>query len=122
MLRSLLHSVKYFINRPRQLNRKITLERLEDRIVLDAAIAAAIDDQDQLSSHNTDMAVDAGAKTVEQSAQAQNAPTQASSLATDSSADPLSQIYNQDLSQILVTNTQDVLQNISGDDSPGGGE
>ncbi len=40
--------------KPRKRSRKITLERLEDRIVLDAAIAAAIDDQQQQDHHTTD--------------------------------------------------------------------
>ena len=104
----------------RKRSRKITLERLEDRIVLDAAIAAAIDDQQQQDHHTTDAAAQAGAKTVEQSAQTQNAPTQAASLGADGHTDPVTQIYSQDLSQILVTNAPDVIHGTAGTDSAGG--
>ena len=116
MLRSLLHKLNYLMGKPRQRNRKITLERLEDRIVLDAAIAAAIDDQQQITSNNIDV-TEAGAKTVEQSVEGQNAPTQAASLATDAHTDPLAQIYGQDLNQVLVTNAADVINGLTGTDA-----
>ncbi len=101
--------LRSIFSKARQRSRKITLERLEDRIVLDAAIAAAIDDQQQTSQTTADVSADAGATTVEQSVDVQSAPTEAASLATDTASDPLSQIYTQDLSQVLVTNATDVI-------------
>ena len=101
--------LRSIFSKARQRSRKITLEKLEDRIVLDAAIAAAIDDQQQTSQTTADVSADAGATTVEQSVDVQSAPTEAASLATDTASDPLSQIYTQDLSQVLVTNATDVI-------------
>ena len=105
-------------SRPRKRSRKITLERLEDRIVLDAAIAAAIDDQQhQQDHHTTDAAAHAGAKTVEQSAQAQNAPTQAACLAIRRAHGPSDPFIHQNLNQVLVTNAPDVIKCVFGTDS-----
>ena len=61
--------------KPRNRSRKITLERLEDRIVLDAAIAVAVDDQqNQQDQHTSEVSAQVATKTVEQSAEARTRP------------------------------------------------
>ena len=107
---------KWFGRKAKSYSSRITLEQLEERIVLDASVpATSVDNPD--NPDNTQ---------VEQQAQqantpeAQNAPTQAAADAATSS-DPIGDIYNQDLSQVLVTSDLSIVDSINvaaAEDSP----
>ncbi len=84
-----------FFRRPRTYTRRFLLEALEERIVFDAAVADANNDQQDQQGH--DPQAEEGAANLEQAGEAQSA-------GAVEAPDPLGEIFNQDLSQVLISN------------------
>lgn len=99
---------KWFGNKAKSYSSRITLEQLEERIVLDASVPATSVDNPE----NPDNAQ------VEQQAQqtggpeAQNAPTQAAADAAAAN-DPLGQIFNNDAAQVIVSSDMATVESLS---------
>ena len=99
---------KWFGNKAKSYSSRITLEQLEERIVLDASVPATSVDNPE----NPDNAQ------VEQQAQqtggpeAQNAPTQAAADAAAAN-DPLGQIFNNDAAQVIVSSDMGTVESLS---------
>jgi|GEM_PF-2879622 len=95
-----------WFRRPVLTGRSFLLEQLEERIVLDAAVAASTQDTADHKDQTTQGAEQAAAATPAASAEAAAAPTQAAAdaAASGSQSDPLGTIYSQDLSVVLISN------------------
>ncbi|MEW6529979.1 MAG: DUF4347 domain-containing protein [Thermodesulfobacteriota bacterium] len=103
----------WFRRQPKTYPRIITFERLEERIVLDGNVDAAAQDNNadnqNVTAQNDPAAGPAGA---EQAAAAAAAPDSAAAN-TATAADPLGQIFDQPLNEVLVSNALGEIQGMS---------
>ncbi len=88
-------------------HRSIVLEQLEDRIVLDAAAGANCQDAQDLHDQQTDQQV--STDDAPEAAQAAGDPSDPHTEAADTVAD----IFNQSLTDVLITNATDQIEGLS---------
>ncbi len=89
-------------------NRRLTLEQLEERIVLDAAPANA--DNADNSDQNQDTVQEAAGFGAPEAQQVSDAP---SAPGPSESPDPLGDVLNQDLNVVLISNAVDQVETLS---------
>ena len=88
---------------------KVTLEQLEERIVLDASVpATSVDNPDNPENQQVEQQAQQHSDTPD----AQNAPTQAAADAATSS-DPLGDLYSAESAQVLMSNDLANVESVS---------
>ena len=100
---------KWFKPRVKNYSSRVTLEQLEERIVLDASVT----DSSIENPSNTDQISIEHSVADQGALESQNLPTQASAEASSGDSQPLAIVYGQELSQVFLASDLSVVESVS---------